>query len=155
MLGIDAFLDAVATLLADPEHGVAELSPDNVLVWRHGESDPEEDIRRAIQACKGVSVLVLDQGGNSDPSDAAAPVILSETWVELYIDPVRQNRRKHPGVRLPGEIRDDIMRTVHASPLLMDPEDHSMFEAGVRGYQPVADPEYVVFRIRIERPIYL
>lgn len=153
MNSTDDFLDAVAGLLA-ASSTVPELTGDNTLAWLHGASDPDEDIKRGSDKCQGVSALIFDMGGDSDPDDADSPVILSEVMVELYVDTTKRNRRKTPSLRSAGAIRDAIMRTLHLAPQLIDGE-HCHMEPKVRGYRPIQDPDYVVFRIRLERPILL
>ncbi len=154
MLGIDQSLDAVAALLIDVTNGVAELTADNVTVFHHGQSDPDEDIQSGVSKCKGVHVLIYDLGGDSDPEDAGSPVIALVTGIELFVDTTKRNRRKTPGLRLAGEIRDDIMRTLHLSPFLIDRE-HCHMEPRITGYKPVSDPAYVVYRILLQRSIYI
>jgi hypothetical protein len=154
MLGIDSSLDAIAALLAHSTLGVAELSETNVTVFHHGQSDPDEDIKAGCNKCKGVHVLVYDLGGDSDPMNADSPVIDIIAAVELYLDTTKRNRRKTPDLRLAGQIRDDIMRSLHLSPELMDGE-HCHMEPRVKGYKPIADPNYVVYRILLQRSIYL
>lgn len=154
MLGIDQNLDAIAELLADPDHGVAELTEDNLTVWHHGETDPDEDITNGINKCRGVSALIYDLGGDTDPAEASNPVIYCTTAIELYVDTTKRNRRKTPELRLAGEIRDNIMRVLHLSPFLMDGA-HCHMEPRISGYKPIADPAYVVFRILLRRSIIL
>lgn len=153
MLGIDQALDAIAALLIHATEGVAELTEDNVTVFHHGQSDPDEDIRAGISKCNGVHVLIYDLGGDSDPQDAGSPVILAETGIELFVDATKRNRRRSPALRLPGEIRDDIMRTLHLAPLL--DYNHTHMEPRITGYKPVQDPAYVVYRIQLQRSIVI
>lgn len=154
MNSIDEFLDAVKEQLTHPDSGVAELTAANVIVWHHGLSDPDEDIKTAVGKCQGVSVLVYDQGGDADPEDAASPVIISQLAIELFLDPSKRNRRKSPSLRTAGSIRDDIMRCLHLSAILLD-ASHCHMESHIKGYKPLADPDYVAYRIRLDRPIAL
>lgn len=153
MLGIDQALDAIAALLIHSTDGVAELNADNVTVFHHGQSDVDEDIRAGISKCKGVHVLIYDIGGDSEPEDAGSPVIAAVAGIELFVDTTKRNRRKTPSLRLAGEIRDDIMRTLHLSELL--DYTHTHMEPRITGYKPVSDPAYVVYRITLQRSIYI
>jgi hypothetical protein len=152
-LDIDEFLEAIRTVLIDEADGVAELQAENVVVYQHGPSDPDEDIEAGIAHCQGVSVLVMDLGGDSD-AEAGNPEILSEAAVELYVDTTKRNRRKTPTLRTAGKIRDDIMQTLHRAAGL-NSDEHSFYDAEVTGYRPIADPAYVVFRITVRRSIAL
>jgi len=147
----DTFLDLVKTALLA---GVPELVADNVTVWHSGPSDPTEDIQRGIAKCHGVSALIHDLGGDSDPDDASAPVILARTAIELYVDTTKRNRTKTPTLRLPASIRDNIMTTLHANQTLLDGRHYHM-EPRIKGYQPLADPDYVCYRVTLLSSIYL
>lgn len=153
-LAIDEFLEAIRTVLIDEVDGVAELRAENVVVFQHGISDPDEDIRAGIANCQGVSVLVMDLGGNNDDLEAGNPEIPAEAAVELYVDTTKRNRRRTPSLRLAGQIRDDIMQCLHRAPHLNSAE-HSFYDATVTGYRPISDPDFVVYRITLRRLIAL
>lgn len=154
MTSIDSFLDSVKAVLIAANTGVAELSDTNTTVFHHGLSDADEDIKRGIARCGGVHCLIYDLGGDSDPTDANSPVILSEVTVELYVDTTKRNRVKTPALRLAGAIRDEIMTCLHLNATLQA-TDHYHMETRVMGYRPLADPDYVAFAIRLQRPIYI
>lgn len=167
MLGTDEFLDAVRDVLIAEGTGVAELTgtpladlpdpakPDgNVMVYRFGDADPSDAIAAASNRCKGISVTITDQGGDNLAEDAASPVLDAEAWVDVYINPNLRDRRRNKDLRPPGRIRDDIMQTLHQNATLLR-DQHCQYETRVRGYSPVADPEYVVWRIRLTRTIQL
>lgn len=149
--GMDDYMDLVKTVLVA---GIAELTTDNVVVYLMGLPDPDEDIRSGIARCHGVSCLITDQGGDSDPDDAESPCILSEIAVEIYLDPTKRNRRKTASLRTMAEIRESVMRLLHLNATLASGE-HVYMEPRVKGYSLVADPDYVVSRIRLQRSIYL
>lgn len=152
MTSIDSFLDSVKTAIAA---GVPELSSSEaVCVYHHGNSDPDEDIRAAVAKTNGVCCLVYDLGGDSDPDNALSPVILSEAVIELYVDTTKRNRRKDATLRTAGAIRDDIMATLHLNASVTNSE-HIYMEPHITGYRPVADPDYVVYRISLKRSIYI
>lgn len=151
MTTIDSFLDSIKTALIA---GVPELLDAGVVVYHHGNSDPDEDIKSAVAKCSGVSALIYDLGGDSDPDDANAPVILAEAAIELYVDTTKRNRRKDATLRTAGAIRDDIMSTLHLSATIQS-YDHCQMEPRVSGYRPVADPDYTVYRITLRRSIYI
>ena len=149
MKNIDTFLDAIAAALIA---GMAEFTAANVRVWDGGQA-PDDDIAAGCGKCHGVSALIYDLGGDCDPDDDDNPVILAEAAVELYIDPTKRPK-KHTEMRIPGTLRDAAMTCLHLNPLL-SPGEHSFYEAKIRGYKPVADPTYIVYRIRIRRVIEL
>ncbi len=151
---IDDFLDAVKAALIDEAGGVDELTDANVLVWHQGGADPTEDIARGVKKCAGISTLIYDMGGDSDPDDAASPVILSKCAIELFVDPTKRSLRANPALRKPGQIRDHMMRVLHANATIQDSE-HCHMEPQVTGYKPLADPDYVCFRIILVRSILL
>lgn len=153
-LQIDEFLEAIRTALIDEESGVPECVAENVVVFQHGPSDADEDIKVGISRCKGVSVLIYDLGSENEAVEAAFGELRAEAAVELYVDTTKRNRRKDETLRLAGQIRDDIMQTLHRNPILTA-EAHSFYDATVTGYQPVADPAFVVFRITLARSISL
>ncbi|MBK1884101.1 hypothetical protein JIN85_16900 [Luteolibacter pohnpeiensis] len=155
-LGIDEFLDKVRAVLIAPETegGVPELTDKNTMVFHHGESDPTEDIERGIRECKGVHVIILEDGGDNDPEDADAPVILTDLFIELFIDTTQRPRRVDSQLRLGGQIRDDIMQTLHMNQSLRN-EQHAFYHTKVKGFRPIADPDYTAWRIRLQRCIYL
>lgn len=164
-LGIDEFLDLIRNVLVT-DATVPELTgspteedgtcttPGNVQVFHFGDADPFEDTQNAMNRSKGVHVLITDMGGSSDPNDGDAPIIQAEVAVELFIDPTLRNRRTNKALRRPSQIRDSIMQSLHLNPALRT-ANHNFYDAKIRGYQPVADPEFVVWRITLERTIYL
>lgn len=160
MTGIDPFLDALREALIATEGGVPELTgtpgqdDGNVQVFHLGNADPSDDIRSGMNRCKGVHVLIYDIGGDSEPDDANAPVINVDAVVELYVDPTKRDRRRDPSRRLPGEIRDDIMQTLHLNESILR-DQHNFYDTTVRSYRPIADPEFVVYRITVRRSVYL
>lgn len=151
-MDVDAFLDAVKALLIHPDEGVAELEDLNTVVWHHGSTDPDDDIKSGIAKCDGVMVLIYDLGGEN--SDADEPIIAAECAVELFIDTTKRNRRKTPSLRLAGEIRDDIMVTLHRASQLND-SAHCHGDATVKGYKPLVDPDFTAWRITLSRSIFL
>jgi hypothetical protein len=152
-MDVDSFLDAVkAALIA--EGGVPEITDANSVVWHHGEPDPDEDIKKGIAACKGVHVLIYDLGGDNADDKAGDPIIDALCAVELYVDTTKRNRRKTPALRLAGEIRNDIMVTLHRNTIL-NTSLHCQGDATVRGYKPLADPDYTAYRITVARSIFL
>lgn len=152
MMNVDAFLDAVKALLIHEENGVSELRDLNTVVWHHGSTDPDEDIKNGIAKCDGVMVLIYDLGGENDNADE--PIIAAECAVELYVDPTKRNRRKTPALRLAGEIRDDIMVTLHRAAALND-SAHCHGDVLVKSYKPLADPDFTAYRITLSRSIFL
>jgi hypothetical protein len=165
-LGIDSYLDRVRDVLISSDlvpELVGTLSADlppgassdgNVMVYHFGEDDPSTDIQRGINRCKGVHVMITDMGGSADPSDADAPILQPQLFVDLYINPSMRSRKVNPDNRLPGEIRDDLMRCLHRHADLRD-YSHHFYDATVTRYEPVADPDYVAWRIILARTIYL
>lgn len=146
-LETDDFLIAVkAALIASDDLG--ELTTDNVTVWHHGENDPNEDIQAGARKCKGVSALVYDLGGSE--ADADADAITADAVVELY---VMTQKRRGASDRKGGEIRDSIMRCLHRHTTLRN--NAAYFDTRVRGYEPLADPEFTAWRIFLSRSIYL
>lgn len=150
----DDFLDALASLLADEDDGVAEFTADNIVVWHHGEADPDEDIQRGMKKCRAVSLLIHDLGGETDPQAPSNPVISHEVALDLYVDPTKRNRRADSTLRLAGAIRDDIMRKVYRAHSLRGTQ-HSFFDTRVLRWSPLDDPDYVAYRITVSRPISL
>jgi hypothetical protein len=148
MTSIDSFLDLVKSVLTA---GVAELSASNTTTWHAGAADPDEDIANGCRKCQGVSALIYDLGGDNDPEDATAPVILCQTAIELFIDPTK---RRASNLRTPGAIRDAIMLALHGNATLQD-SCHYHMRPRVTGYRPLADPSYTCFRITLQRSIYL
>lgn len=166
-LQADDFLDALAALLtmrvpvvpattpATTTPIIEELSTANVCVWHHGETDPDEDVKRAAQACQGVSVLIYDLGGEANPDGPATAVIAHDAAVELYVDTRKRNRRKTGNtLRLAGAIRDDIMRQIHRAASLRGTQ-HSFFDTRLVRWQPLEDANYTAYRITCTRPISL
>lgn len=153
-MNVDAFLDAVKALLIHPDNGVAELVDLNTVVWHHGATDPDEDIKAGIGKCDGVSVLIYDIGGDNAEDVAGEPIIAAECIVELFIDTTKRNRRKTPALRLGGAIRDDIMVTLHRASSLNN-SGHCHGAAVVKGYKPLVDPEYTAWKITLSRSIFL
>lgn len=148
-LETDAFLIAVrAALLAETE-ALPELAENNVSVWHHGANDPDEDIRNSIARGQGVAALIYDLGGDETGPDT--DIITALAAVELYVSPTK--RRASAGHRLGGEIRDAIMRSLHRHSTLRNTA--AFFDTRVRGYEPLADPEFTAWRITLSRSIYL
>lgn len=152
-MDVDSFLDNVRTLLIGAG-GVPECLAANTVVWHHGDSDPDEDIKSGIAKCNGVHVMIYDLGGDSGDDGASQPIIDALCSVELFVDTTKRNRRKTPALRLGGKIRDDIMVTLHRAALLND-SLHCHGSATVRGYKPLADPDFTAWRITIGRSIFL
>lgn len=147
-LETDSFLDAVKTaLLASAD--LPELATANVAVWHHGDGDPDEAVREGIAKAGGVAVLVYDLGGTADSEDT----IRADAAVELYISPGKRSRKVDAARRLGGEIRDSIMRCLHRHTDLRNTA--AFFDCKVSGYVPLADPEFVAWRITLSRNIYL
>lgn len=148
-LETDAFLTAVRSALLAAT-ACPELTEANVRTWHHGDTDPAEDIEAAAAKCGGVAVLIYDLGGNETGQEA--DVIRAEAAVELYVAAARRPRRQ-PGIRLGGEIRDSIMRSLHRHADLRNTA--AFFDTRVSGYAPLADPEFAAWRITLSRSIYL
>jgi hypothetical protein len=153
MTGIDDYLDALGTLLANSD-ALPELSAMNITVWHHGESDPDEDIKGGIVKCKGVHVMIYDLGGDNEDEEAGDPAVAPVAAIELFIDATKRNRRKTPDLRSGGAIRDAIMRVVHRAPELLGAY-HVAYDTVVTGYKPLADPDYAAWRITAKRMISL
>lgn len=150
-LETDAFLNALRAILIAPGTGVAELAADEaVVVWHSGESDPDEDIKNGMAKTKGVSALIYDLGGEAGEDQ---DTITASAAVELFVDTSKRNRRKTPALRLGSQIRNEIMRKLHRAAALRNTA--AFFDCRVRGYQPLADPDYTAWRITVSHTIYL
>jgi len=145
-LETDAFLTAVRDQLITD---VAECEAVNTVVWLLGDNDPDEMIKAAVAKAAGVSVLIYDLGGDADDED----MIRAKAVVELYVSPTKTFRKTQQNARTAGAIRNDIMRTLHRSSALRNTSPN--YDCRVLSYQPLADPEYVAFRITITHSIYL
>lgn len=146
-LETDAFLIAVSDALIAAAD-LDELSAANITVWHHGENEPDEFIQASSRKSKGVSVIVYDLGGTAP--DAEADTIVAEAVVELY---VMTQKRRDAADRKGGAIRDSIMRALHRNSTLRN--NAAYHDTRVRGYEPLADPEFTAWRIYLSRSIYL
>lgn len=150
MLETDDFLIALRALLIDSDD-IPELNEANVVAWHHGEGDPNEDIANAVAKGGGVSVLIYDLGGDEDGPDS--DVLNAEAAIELFVATAKRNRKKDAELRLGGQIRDSIMRLVHRNSDLRNMT--AVFDARIRGYVPLDDPDFTAWRITVARAIYL
>ena len=146
---IDAWLELVKTALV----ALDDFDSNNVIVW-DGNQDPTDDIAAGCLKAKGVSALIYDLGGDADPDEAAGPSILADAAVEIFIDPTKRRHRSTVGMLAPGALRDLVMASLHENETL-NTGSHCPRETKVTGYKPVADPNYIVYRIRLRRTIVL
>ena len=128
---------------------VAECLDAGVVVYYHGETDPDEDVKEGVAKCLGVSVLIFELGGEADED-----VIPEQYAVQVYVDTTKRNRRKDPELRLASEIRDDIMRAIHRAAELRD-NYQMLWDTRVKGWKPLDDGEYVAYQITLERKFHL
>jgi hypothetical protein len=142
----DSFMDALRTYLIGQ---VEELAEAGVVVYHHGESDPDEDVKNGAAKCQGVSALIFELGGDADED-----MIPEQYAVELYVDTTKRNRRKTPALRLAGAIRAEMLRAIHRTATLRDC-GHALFDTRVVGWKPLEDPAYVACRITLERKFFL
>lgn len=149
-LETNEFLEAIRSVLIAEDTGIPELTAEGVTVWQHGETDPDEDVKAGISKCKGVSVLIYDQGGDAGEDE---DVMKATAAVELYIDTTKRNRRKTPSLRLGSQIRNEIMRLLHRNEDLRNTA--AIFDCRCQSYTPLNDPDYVAWRMTVSHTIYL
>ncbi len=154
-LETDTLLTAIKDVMLAAETSPLKLLPEataaNVVIWHHGVTDPDEDLKAAMNKSKGVSFLIYDLGGDESAADSDS--LSASIIIELYVDTTKRSRKVNPNLRLGGQIRDALMRKLHRHPDLRNKPQ--FYDCRVRGYSPLADDEFAAWRITLVRSFFL